>query len=55
MSFEESEMTVKFDPTEKIWFAFQKSNGNPCLGISPSMNEAMDYCAEQVEENKNER
>jgi len=54
MENEESEMTVKFDPTEKVWFAFQKSDGNPCLGISPSMNEAMDYCAERVKENNNE-
>ena len=54
MENEESEMTVKFDPTGKVWFAFQKSNGNPCLGISPSMSEAMDYCAERVKENNNE-
>tara|TARA_R110002124_G_scaffold74209_2_gene199166 strand:- start:2284 stop:2469 length:186 start_codon:yes stop_codon:yes gene_type:complete len=54
MENEESEMTVKFDPTEKVWFAFQKSDGNPCLGVSPRMSEAIDYCAERVEENKSE-
>ena len=52
MELEDSEMIVKFDPIEEVWFAFQKSDGNPCLGISPSMSEAMDYCAERVMENK---
>ena len=51
-------MIVKFDEVmvdgelTKIWSAFQKSDGNPCLGISPSMSEAMNYCAERVMENK---
>lgn len=54
MEFEEPEMIVKFDSAAKVWFAFQKSDGNPCLGISPSISEAIVYCAERVEENKNE-
>jgi len=58
MELEDLEMIVKFDEVivdgelTKIWSAFQKSDGNPCLGISPSMSEAMNYCAERVMENK---
>tara|TARA_R110001583_G_scaffold191512_2_gene356718 strand:- start:5854 stop:6048 length:195 start_codon:yes stop_codon:yes gene_type:complete len=60
MESEESEMIVKFDevmvdgkPT-KIWSAFQKLDGKPCLGVSPDRGEAITYCTELMMEDKNE-
>jgi len=44
-------MKIVFDEKTKIYTAFDKTDGNPCVAFSESREEAMVFCFELVQAN----
>ena len=47
-------MKIVFDERSGGYYAYSKSDGNPCLAFSESRTEAMQFCFELIEKNRSQ-